>query len=425
MAGGELETAREASARLAERFAVVRADSERLVEPLSPEDCAIQSMPDASPVKWHLAHTSWYFETFVLEALPGFQPFDPHFRMLFNSYYNSVGEQFARPQRGLLSRPPLEIVSAYRRHVDERVLAWLDTGAPGHPGLADVLTLGIEHEQQHQELMLTDCKHLLSMNPMRPRYRKLSAPPRCAEAPLRWCGFEAGLCEIGHAGPGFAFDNETPRHRVYLEAFELASRPVANGEFLAFMDDGGYARPEHWLADGWAAAQREGWRAPLYWEAAPGGWRTATLGGPRDVREEEPVCHVSFYEADAYARWAGARLPSEAEWERAAAGRPVEGNLRESDLLHPAPAPAGADPVGQLFGDVWEWTRSAYAAYPGFRAPEGALGEYNGKFMSNQMILRGGSCLSPGAHIRASYRNFFYPGARWQMSGLRLARDAG
>jgi len=425
MAGGGDQTVRELPTRLAERFASVRAASERLAEPLSPEDCTVQSMPDASPVKWHLAHTSWYFETFVLEALPGFRPFDAHFRVLFNSYYNAVGEQFARPQRGLLSRPSLDTVVAYRRHVDERVRAWLEDGAPGDPALAAVLVLGIEHEQQHQELMLTDCKHLLSMNPMRPAYRKLSAPARCAEAPLRWCHFDAGLCEIGHAGSGFAFDNETPRHRVHLEAFELASRPVTNGEYLAFMEDGGYVRPEYWLADGWATVQREGWRAPLYWEPRPGGWRTATLGGLRDVREEEPVCHVSFYEADAHARWAGARLPSEAEWERAAAGRPVAGNLRETDLLHPAAAPAGEPIPTQLFGDVWEWTRSAYAAYPGFRPPEGALGEYNGKFMSNQMVLRGGSCLTPGAHLRASYRNFFYPDARWQMAGLRLARDAG
>jgi len=410
---------------LAARYAEVRATSERLAEPLSPEDCAIQSMTDASPTKWHLAHTSWYFETFVLEsASADYRPFDPRFRVLFNSYYNSVGEQYARPRRGLLSRPPFEEVCAYRRHVDERILALLGAGKPLDRELEDVLVLGLHHEQQHQELILTDVKHALSINPLRPAYRKTSAPPRCAAPPLRWTRFEAGVREVGHDGEGFAFDNEGPRHREFLEAFELSSRPVTHGEYLEFVEDGGYRRPDAWLSDGWAAVQREGWQAPLYWEGGDDAGHMATLGGLREIRAEEPVCHVSYYEADAYARWAGARLPSEAEWEVAASSVPIEGNFLESDLLHPAAAPQTPGAFAQLFGDVWEWTRSAYAPYPGYLPPAGALGEYNGKFMSNQMTLRGGSCATSRSHVRASYRNFFYPTARWQFSGFRLARDA-
>jgi ergothioneine biosynthesis protein EgtB len=405
----------------AARYRAVRAATEGLAAPLSPEDCTAQSMPDASPVKWHLAHTSWFFETFVLEAAaPGHRPLEPAYRVLFNSYYHSVGEQHFRPERGLITRPGLAEVHAYRRHVDAHVLALLEHGRLGPAQLA-VVELGLQHEQQHQELILTDLKHLLSRNPLAPVYRP-RAPERPGKAtPLAWSTFPAGLREIGHAGPGFAFDNEGPRHRVFVHAFALASRAVTNAEYLAFVADRGYERPELWLADGWATREREGWRAPLYWTEQGGAWQRFTLAGRLPVAMEEPVAHVSAYEADAYARWAGARLPTEAEWEVAAAGAPVAGNFVESGRLEPAPA-VGPGPA-QLFGDVWEWTSSAYAPYPGYRPPPGALGEYNGKFMANQLVLRGGSCATPASHIRASYRNFFRPDARWQWSGIRLARD--
>jgi len=408
---------------LAERYRAARAASEALAAPLSPEDCALQSMPDASPVKWHLAHTSWFFETFVLErAEERFEPYHPSFRFLFNSYYQSVGPQYARPHRGLLSRPTLAEVRAYRAAVDERVAALLARGGVAADALA-VVELGLHHEQQHQELLLTDVKHLFGGNPLRPAYRELAPPPRTEVAPLRFVGFDAGLRELGHAGPGFAFDNEGPRHRAYVPAFTLASRAATNGEFLAFVEDGGYERPELWLSDGFAWRAAEGVSAPLYWEKTDGGWTTLTLGDVRALRPEEPVVHVSFYEAAAYAAWADARLPTEAEWELAAAEAPVDGNFVEGGRLHPAPAPAGPG-LAQLFGDVWEWTRSDYAPYPGYAPGAGALGEYNGKFMCNQRVLRGGSCASPRSHLRATYRNFFAPGARWQFSGVRLARDA-
>jgi len=406
------------------RYRAVRAATERLAAPLSPEDCAAQSMPDASPVKWHLAHTTWFFETFVLEAgLPGYRPFAPAFRVLFNSYYNAVGEQHPRPRRGLLTRPSLEEVLAYRHCVDDRLASWLEAGGGGE--LASVLEVGLHHEQQHQELILTDVAHLLTCHPLRPAYREdLAAPPARPAAPLRWHGLEPGLAWIGHGGPGFHFDNEGPRHRCWIEPFELASRPVTNGEFRAFVEDGGYAEPGCWLSDGWETLRREGWSAPHGWERWEGAWRQSTLGGLRPLDIDAPVCHVSFYEADAYARWAGARLPSEAEWEVAAAAAPVAGNFVESDHLHPVPlASDGARAPAGLFGDVWEWTASPYVAYPGFRPAAGALGEYNGKFMCNQMVLRGGSCATPGDHVRATYRNFFPPAARWQFSGIRLARD--
>ena len=409
------------------RYQAVRGATRALCEPLSPEDCAAQSMPDASPAKWHLAHTTWFFETFVLErAQPGYRPFHAAFRVLFNSYYNSVGEQHPRPRRGLLTRPALDEVQAYRDHVDEHVAKLFENQAVD-PELVARIVLGLAHEEQHQELILTDVKHLFSCNPLDPAYRRTPEAPRAALAPLEWRGFDEGVRWIGDGGPGFAFDNEGPRHRRFVERFEIASRPVTNGEFAAFVEDGGYARPELWLADGWAAVQERGWRAPLYWRRVAGGFRTLTLGGVRPLREDEPVCHVSFYEAEAYARWAGARLPGEAEWEVAAQALPVAGNFVESGLLHPAPAGAAQRPGGapaQLFGDVWEWTASGYAPYPGFRPPPGALGEYNGKFMSNQLVLRGGSCVTPRSHVRATYRNFFHPHQRWQFSGIRLARDA-
>jgi ergothioneine biosynthesis protein EgtB len=383
-------------------------------------------MPEASPVKWHLAHTTWFFETFVLiPHAPGYEPFHPAFGYLFNSYYNAVGDRLPRPRRGLMTRPTLEETYAYRSAVDRAMASYLDTAGESLPAeVADVIMLGINHEQQHQELILSDIKHALSLNPLRPAYRDdLPAPAAGGARPTEWIPFPGGLCWVGHDGAGFAFDNEGPRHRVHVEPFRLASRPATVGEYLAFMDDGGYARPELWLSDGWAVAQAQRWEAPLYWERVDGDWWSFTLRGLRRVDEAEPACHVSYYEADAFARWSGARLPTEAEWEVAAAGEPVAGNLVESGHLHPRPAPPG-EGLGQLYGDVWEWTQSPYTPYPGSRPAAGALGEYNAKFMCNQLVLRGGSCATPGSHIRATYRNFFPPEARWQFSGIRLASDS-
>lgn len=408
---------------LATRFAAVRSATMKLAAPLSPEDCTAQSMPDCSPVKWHLAHSSWFFETFVLErAAANYQPFHPDFRVLFNSYYQSVGAQYARPQRGLITRPGLDAVLAYRRAVDERMQALLQRELPAET--RDVIEIGLQHEQQHQELILTDLKHLLSFNPLYPVYQTAAAVAQTEIAqPLRWRTYDEGLFELGHDGGGFAFDNEGPRHRVFLAAYQLASRAVTNREYLEFMTAGGYERPELWLSDGWNEAQAQGWRAPLYWLQQDAQWFVFTLGGLQPVRLDEPVCHLSYYEADAFAHWAGARLPTEAEWEHAAADAAIAGNFVESGALHPTAVGDASQPPAQMFGDVWEWTGSAYLPYPGFRAPSGALGEYNGKFMCNQFVLRGGSCATPQSHIRASYRNFFPPSARWQFSGLRLARD--
>ena len=408
------------------RYRAVRRATEHLAEPLAIEDYVVQSMPDASPVKWHLAHTTWFFETLVLKpTLPGYQPFSAEFAYLFNSYYNSLGHQFSRPHRGLVTRPTVAEVRQYRAHVDRHLSALLDhADRPGTPIREDIVVLGLHHEQQHQELILTDLKHLLSCNPLRPVYLEMPSRPTRSLPPLEWAEYPEGLHEIGHDGLGFAFDNETPRHRVFLEAFRLGSRLVTCGEYRAFMADRGYQRPELWLSDGWRVVQERGWQAPLYWEREADAWHAFTLGGHRPVRDTEPVTHVSLYEADAYARWAGARLPTEAEWEVAAAGVSIEGNLVEDGNLHPIPiAAASAAAPAQLFGDVWEWTGSAYAPYPGYRAPEGAIGEYNGKFMSGQMIQRGGSCATPRAHARRTYRNFFYPHQRWQFTGIRLARD--
>lgn len=413
----------ERAALLAERYRAIRQMTERLSAPLTPEDCAVQSMPDCSPVKWHLAHTSWFFETFALEST-AYRPFHPQFRMLFNSYYQTVGAQYSRPQRGLLTRPTLAEVLNYRHYVDEHLLQLLASPSALKEKLFDIIELGLQHEQQHQELLLTDIKHLFSFNPLHPVY-KAALPTMAAQpSPLRWLRYEEGLRWIGHGGDGFCFDNEQPRNRVFLAAFELASRLVTNREYLEFIQDGGYERPQLWLSDGWQTMQEQGWRAPLYWQQTDGQWFAHTLNGFRGLKLDEPVCHVSCYEADAYARWAGARLPREAEWECAAAELAIEGNFVESGLLHPAPATSVVDsaPI-QMFGDVWEWTQSAYSAYPGYQPSAGALGEYNGKFMCNQLVLRGGSCVTPQAHIRASYRNFFPPAARWQFSGVRLARD--
>jgi ergothioneine biosynthesis protein EgtB len=409
---------------VARRYRDVRGATEALAAPLSTEDCTVQSMPDASPVKWHLAHTTWFFETFVLEpSITRYQAFRPEFRVLFNSYYNTVGPQHARPQRGLLSRPGLDEIREYRAHIDRRMLDLLERGPGG--ALLDTIELGLHHEQQHQELVLTDVKHLLSLNPLRPAYRKLPRAVIAEPAPLRWCPHPGGVAWVGYDGGAFSFDNERPRHRVLVEAFALGSRLVTNGEFLGFVNDGGYERPELWLSDGWDAVRTHGWRAPLYWWQEGDTWHTLTLGGPAQVRMDEPVCHVSFYEADAFARWSGARLPREIEWEIFGARAPLDGNVLETGLLHPRPAMAeGAESPAQLFGDVWEWTSSPYAPYPRYQPPSGALGEYNGKFMVNQLVLRGGSCATSRSHLRATYRNFFTPQARWQFSGIRLARDA-
>jgi ergothioneine biosynthesis protein EgtB len=415
---------REAPRSLAERYREVRRATDRLADPLSAEDCTVQSMPDASPVKWHLAHTSWFFETFVLErGVAGYRPYHPQFRILFNSYYNGVGAQHPRPERGLLSRPSLDEVRGYRADVDHRVLELLERAAV--EPLADTIELGLHHEQQHQELILTDVKHMLSLNPLRPAYRDLPLAPERDVAPLRWFHHPGGVAWIGHSEGSFSFDNERPRHRVLVDAFALASRLVTNGEYMEFVTDGAYSRPDLWLSDGWDLVRSHGWQAPLYWDRdRRGAWRVMTLSGSRDLRPDEPVCHVSFYEADAFARWSGARLPSEAEWEIFARKASRDGNFVESGWLNPTglAAPDAAAPI-ELFGDVWEWTRSPYAPYPGYHPPAGALGEYNAKFMCNQLVLRGGSCATPRSHVRASYRNFFPPQARWQFSGIRLARD--
>lgn len=410
---------------LAAHYTEVRARSRALASPLSPEDCQAQSMPDASPVKWHLAHVTWFFETFVLEAFePDFKPFNPAFRVLFNSYYQGVGEQFSRPHRGLLTRPDLAEVWRWREDVDDRILRLVAHGAPD--AALKLIALGVQHEQQHQELLLTDVKHLLSINPLRPAYhRPWPLSPVVQVAPA-WIEFEGGLVALGHDGRGFAFDNETPRHRQWLEPHALMNRLVTHGEWLAFVQDGGYQDPRWWLAAGWDWVRSQGIRAPMYWtlpldaQALP---TVFTLHGEMPLDPHTPMTHISYFEADAFARWSGARLPTEAEWESAAAALPVQGNLQDGNALHPMPARHAASGLVQMYGDVWEWTSSSYAAYPGYQPAEGAVGEYNGKFMVNQYVLRGGSCATPASHIRASYRNFFPTEARWQFSGLRLARN--
>ena len=403
-------------------YSAVRAATEALCSGLAVEDYVAQSMPDASPLKWHLAHTSWFFETFVLASRAGHRPFDPHYGLLFNSYYEAVGERWTRAARGLLTRPTVAEVLRYRRHVDGQMRELLPALA-ADDALAPVVELGLHHEQQHQELILTDVKHLLALNPLAPIYRDLRADDSAAP-PLRWLELGGGVREIGDAGVGFAFDNERPRHPELVPPFAVASRLVTAGEYAAFLADGGYDRAELWLSDGWATVQRDGWRAPLYWRREGERWSHFTLGGRRPIADGEPVCHLSFYEADAYARWAGARLPTEFEWETAARELPLaaSGSFVEGGRFHPAAA--RGDGLEQMFGECWQWTASAYAPYRGYRPLAGALGEYNGKFMCNQLVLRGGSCATPRSHLRVTYRNFFPPDARWQFSGLRLARDA-
>lgn len=474
----------EGAARLAERYLEVRRFTERLTSGLAPEDMVVQSMPDVSPTKWHLAHTSWFFEQFVLlPHLSGYSPYNPAYLYLFNSYYHQAGERHCRDQRGYISRPTVAEVIRYRRQVDLAIadlLAGLDEAR--FRTVEPLITLGLHHEQQHQELLLTDIKHVFSVNPLRPAYCEAhggGAEEGSAEVgPLTWVGFAGGVREIGHGGDGFAYDNEGPRHLQYVMPFEVANRLVTNGEYLEFIEDGGYRRPELWLSLGWAAVEQHGWTAPFYWEQGDDGWFIFTLAGPRPLDPSEPVSHLTYFEADAYARWAGARLPTEAEWEVAASSLPIEGNFVESGRYHPAPLvetttspppspPAGSTllggvaalgatepaallslrdaelvlhdggtgevgattgvsvPLRQFFGDLWEWTASPYTPYPGFRPAPGAIGEYNGKFMCNQYVLRGGSCATSRSHIRPTYRNFFPPDASWQFTGVRLARDPG
>ena len=408
-------------AALLARFRSVRSRTERLCSPLAIEDFQLQSMPDCSPPKWHLAHTAWFFEEFALARYAAdHRPFDEHYRFLFNSYYNAVGARWPRPARGLLSRPTVAEIFRYRRSVDERMAALLETvDTQTLKSVSGILELGLNHEEQHQELLLTDLKHAFGLNPLRPVYASpTTATSRSFATPLKWRSVATGMNRIGHAGSGFAFDNEGPTHDVFLQGFEIARRPVTNAEYLAFIEDGGYGRPELWLSDGWNVRCRDGWTAPMHWERRGESWTSFTLRGDCPVDPHEPVCHVSFYEADAFARWAGARLPTEAEWESVASNWEPKGNFLESDRLHPAPVDGDS-----FYGDVWVWTASPYIAYPGYRPATGALGEYNGKFMCNQFVLRGGSCATPARHVRATYRNFFPPDARWQFTGLRLAKD--
>ena len=402
---------------LRDQYREIRSKSLELTQPYSAEDHMLQSMPDASPAKWHLAHTTWFFETFILGThVPGYKPFDQRYKQLFNSYYKQLGSHPYRGSRGLMSRPSLNEIHAYRSHVDD---AMLDHLKAVDENTASLIELGLNHEQQHQELILTDIKHALWSMPLRPG--RVSRPHAVSQStPPRWVDFEGGIYKIGHSGAGFAFDNEAPRHEVLLRRFKFGSRLVTNSEFLEFMNDGGYRRPELWLSDGWDAICSQGWHSPLYWEDDDGRWFEFTLAGMEELDPNGPICHVSYYEADAYARWSGARLPREDEWEVAAAQNPSTGTLLESGRLHPAPAHGIG--LQQVFGDVWEWTSSAYEAYPGFEPAAGLIGEYNGKFMCNQFVLRGGSCATPSSHIRATYRNFFPPHARWQFSGIRLAK---
>ncbi len=404
---------------VATRFPQVRQRTMELCADLSAEDLLLQSMPDASPGKWHLAHTSWFFEQFVLGRDPAYRPRDPAWHYLFNSYYQSVGPMHARPQRGLLSRPSVDEVREYRRYIDDAVSELLDRD--GDPELVDLVELGLQHEQQHQELLLTDIKHAFWCNPLRPAYRAPLAGPAVAKSiPLQFVDGREGIVEIGHRGEGFAFDNETPRHRTLLHPHALANRLVSNAEYLAFVREGGYREPGLWLSDGWATVKSEGWQHPLYWQDDLAS--EFTLAGVRELDPHEPVCHLSYYEAEAFARWAGARLPTEAEWESAAHGMPIDGNLQDEKRFQPRAATDG-NGLLQLYGDVWEWTASPYVSYPGFRPLPGSLGEYNGKFMCGQWVLRGGSCVTPRDHLRDSYRNFFPPHARWQFAGLRLGQD--
>ncbi len=408
------------------QFSSTRNQSVQFCAPLELEDYGLQAMPQTSPPKWHLAHTTWFLETFVLQPFEkSFKPFNAQFEQMFNSYYNGIGEQFPRSQRGLLSRPCLSEVLDYRRQIDARIIALMnDSAHPDHQEILARVQLGVHHEQQHQELFFTDIKYSLSVNPLNialyPTSTKQEHSTRAQDFGQGWHQNDGGLVRIGYQGAGFCYDNETPAHRVFLEPFEIANRLVTNGEFLTFLNDGGYHKPELWLADGWACVQQNGWNMPLYWRQRDEGWFEYTHAGVRPLDPSRPVCHVSAYEADAFARWAGARLPTEFEWESVAKDYPVQGQFVEEGSYHPQAAQG--EGLQQLFGSVWEWTSSAYGPYPGYQPAAGALGEYNGKFMCNQWVLRGGSCVSSRSHLRATYRNFFYPQDRWQFTGIRLAK---
>ena len=401
----------------------VRQTTEQLAEDLSAEDQNLQSMPEASPIKWHRAHTSWFFETFVLKPhQQDYAEFNEHFNYLFNSYYNGIGRQFPRPARGLISRPGINLVQEYRQHVDLAMTDLIQKLSQDRlKTLMPLMLLGLNHEQQHQELMVTDLKHAFSKNPLAPTWTDLPARTGTS-ASLTWHRIDGGLIEIGSDQEHFCYDNETPRHQVFLADFELASRPASCGEYAEFIADNGYSRPELWLADGWDWIRRQDISAPLYWHQNDDRWSLYTLGGNRELDPTEPICHISFHEAFAFANWADARLPTEVEWELASTFASPEGHFSDSGRLHPS-SPSSATGLQQMFGDIWEWTASSYAPYPGFKPATGAVGEYNGKFMANQMVLRGGSCATAPGHIRPGYRNFFYPVDRWQFSGVRLARD--
>jgi ergothioneine biosynthesis protein EgtB len=413
---------------LVEKYRDLRQATEKICEPLVVEDYGIQSMPDASPTKWHLAHTSWFFETFVLErALPNYRTPNPRYAVLFNSYYNSVGQQHARPERGLLSRPTVAEVKAYRTHVDRGIEELLGSADELDQELLAVIETGVHHEHQHQELMLMDIKHAFSCNPLRPVYREIPPAAEVDVPPISWIPFESCLQWIGHDGSGFAFDNEFPRHRTYVESFQIANRLTTCSEYLSFVEDGGYERPELWLADGWHLVQAQNWKAPLYWQRDGARWKIMTLGGMHDLNPCEPVSHISYYEADAFARWKQCWLPRETAWETIATAKalPMDGNFLEKGRLRPLPPlnQVSDERPAQFFGDLWEWTCSPYAPFPGYRAVDGAIGEYNGKFMCNQMVLRGGSYGTPSSHIRTTYRNFYPPDARWPFTGIRLAKE--
>jgi ergothioneine biosynthesis protein EgtB len=453
---GEVERPRESHGRrerLLEHYRKVRAFTARLCRDLEPEDCVVQSMPDVSPTKWHLAHTSWFFETFVVKIwMPRYRPEVPEYAYLFNSYYNAAGDMHRRDLRGLISRPTVAETYRFRESIDQCVGQLLEKADEALLAeIEPIITLGLHHEQQHQELLLTDIKHVLAQNPLHPVFAQSAPQPDDdTVAPQRFVEFDEAITHIGHEGTGFSYDNEGPRHRALVLPFSLSNRLITNGEYLEFMAAGAYTRPELWLSLGWTTVNEQRWRAPLYWIERDGGWWNFTLSGLRPVEESEPVTHVSYFEADAYANWAGARLPTEFEWERAAAGSPIAGNFVDEELFHPSPVNGDGSPssrgstgdsgvaargragsnsssddnaLQQIYGDAWEWTRSAYLPYPGYKAGPGALGEYNGKFMCNQMVLRGGSCATSRDHVRLTYRNFFQPEKRWQFTGIRLARD--